>query len=224
MGLVATVLLLDGVNFELRDAMRSAIDQKKLRLDARLIKELYAACPPRLKPRFAFAAVSRLAPRDFKPIFMDAYRREMTVEQRFDLAGRLDYFLRQNPEEAPKYRPLIRELLKSPEPDLCTAGLVTTGLLDDLEPAELRFIERKLSARFADHRMNAVNALARLVGRRDQIAPEVRAFCESKPVLTRIRWMRTHDRNELVRECARVFFRVAAARQPKRSAPNPRSK
>jgi len=217
MGLVATILLLDGVNFELRDAMRSAIDQKKLRLDARLIKELYAACPPRLKPRFAFAAaVSRLPPRDFNPLFMDAYRREMTAEQRFDLAGRLDYFLRQNPEETPKYRPLILQLLRSPEPDLCTAGLVSAGLLDELEPSDLRFIERKLSARYADHRMNAVNALARLVGRRDRLAPEVRAFCASKPVLTRLRWMRTHDRNEYVRECARVFFRVAAARPPAR--------
>jgi hypothetical protein len=136
----------------------------------------------------------------------------MTVERRFRLACRLDHFLRLNPEEVPKYRPLILELLWSPEPDLCTAGLVTAGLLDDLEPSELRFIERKLSARFANHRMNAVNALARLVGRRDRIAPEVRAFCESKPVLTRLRWMRTHDRNELVRECARVFFRVAALR------------
>jgi hypothetical protein len=223
MSLIATAfLLVDGLEPTTRDAARRAIDEKKVRLDARFVKDLYAACPPRLKPSFAFtAAVARLPPSDFDPIFRDAYRRKMTVELRRDLASRLDYFLRRNPPEAERYRPLILSLMRNPRAELCTVGLGLAGLLDALGPAELALLERKLSSRSADQRMNALNAMARLLSRRHLVASETLDFCTSAAVLARVRHLRAHDRNEFVRACARNLLRTA--RPPARPVTPPRS-
>ena len=207
---VASVLLLLVPSFEvLHTALKGVGEERSYRIDARLLADLYAACPRHLKLALAHTpAFSRLKPQAFTPLFRDAWRiKPMTTYQRRDLALTLEAFLNRNPRQAEHWRDIILSLLWSPAHELCLRGLYQAGYLDSLEPRELARIRQKLSAS-VHIRMNALNGLTLLMRRHRQVAPAVVEFITSDPIRQAAQRIQRTDPDRDARTCARYLLKA----------------
>jgi len=154
-------------------------------------------------------------------LFRDAWRiKSATMYQRRDLAATLEAFLGGNPRQAERFRDIIMSLFWSPVHEFCLRGVYQIGYLDNLEPKDFDRIRRKLSR--ADRapasariRNNMLNGLTLLVKRDREVAPAVREFATSDPIVRTARRLQRAAPDEGVRSCAYYFLK--AVREYQRS-------
>ncbi|HLL53378.1 MAG TPA: hypothetical protein VK447_07525 [Myxococcaceae bacterium] len=195
-----TIFLIKDPNFRVWSATLKNLDAGVCHIDAKLVSDLYQACPPGLKPAFASTfAVAHLKPADFHPIFEDAYAREMSALERQDLACNLGSFFHRNPAEVPRYRALILELLRSRQLEPALMGINLAKRIDDLGQEDLELLERRLSARYFPHREAALHAFQKLLERYRTIHPRVLDFCMREKLVEKFVRMRREDPDSDVR-------------------------
>lgn len=216
--IAASVLLMLVPSFEVLDTALKGVDEEQAyRIDGKLLSDLYASCPKHLKLALAHTpAFSRLGPRAFLPLFRDAWQiKPATLYQRRDLALTLEAFLGGNQKHGESFRDIIMSLFWSPVHELCLRGIYQVGYLGDLAPKDLDRIRQKLSGS-VHIRMNALNGLTLLARRHREVAPAIREFITSDPVLRAARHIQKTDPDEGARSCARYLLK--AVREYQRAA------
>jgi hypothetical protein len=210
---VASVLLILVPSFEVLDRGLNGIDERHAyTIDPKLITDLYEHCPAEQKLALACTtAFCRLAPVPFRRLFLDAWARPMSIEQREALVSTLAAFFSAYPERAEEYRSLILELLWSPRRYLALAALRMVGYLNDLAPRDLERIKARVSGKWFDHRMNGLNGLCELVKRHREVSPAVVAFATSPELRAIARRIQRTDPDKDARTCA--YYLLKAIRE-----------
>lgn len=155
------------------------------RLDSKLIADLYAVLPKRLRVELLTTpAAARLDTKTFRALFIPLFHdRSLTPKQRRHLAF-WSFGMNVGPRNAEENRDLILEMLRSKDHHFVKQGLMTVEYLNYLSRKDLEIVKRQLQSRGFD-RSNACNAFIRLVRRRKEIHPSVLEFC-LQPSISRI--------------------------------------
>jgi len=192
---IVTALLMFAPVVEAMQA-QAGVESGRFSLDVRLFNDVYKACPATLRPRLLSSPPAKfLPPQDFERMFLQTYRqRGLSADDRARMAGTLEAFLSRHPRGAARYEREIIELLRSNVLVLALRGLSMTGaFLAHLGREDLSRIGKKLDSRNATLRYSALRALQRLLERREQVDPDVTAFCLSESVRRRVQRLAARD-------------------------------
>lgn len=180
-----TALLLLEQDKEHFDAGWKGVKEGRFRLDSKLIADLYAVLPKRLRvDLLATTAAARLDTKTFRALFIPLFHdRSLTPKQRKHLAL-WSFSMNVGPKNAEENRDLILELLRSKEPEIALRALSTVGHLNYLSREDLELVKRKMQSK-GYARYNACNGVCELVKRPKEIHPSVLEFC-LQPEISRI--------------------------------------
>jgi len=213
---IVTMFLLFGTGAEFNEAS-AGVKAGRYAVDPEFLTHFYNSCPEPLKlALFQTFGLAWLQPAVFEPIFRNAWSlRSATTHQREFVAWKLETVLSHHPAHAEDYRDIILELLRSPRPELCTRGLYLVSYLDDVEPRELAYVRRRLSAAKPEPRMNALNGLCRWTQRHREVSPRVLEFTTSPEIREKAKHLLRSDPEKAVRTCA--HFMLKALREYERA-------
>ncbi len=202
------------LDYEVRSAIFKGLRAEKYRVDSKLLTDLYAVCPGRLRARLICSTpFGSLGPAVFEPRFLETYRRkQLAVLERRDLALALERYLWGHPARADPFASIILELLRSSEWEYRLRGLMMVGMLSEVAEADQELILRALRDKSHEIRCQACNGLCELAKRRSKVSPRFRAFCMSPEVKEIVFDLYKHDPDVDVQTCAYYFLK---AREPR---------
>ena len=209
---LVTALLIQPEYDLFRVALR-VVDSREVQVDFKLVLKLLRFYGNEGHCIATSAAVCRLPPRHFHPLFRRAWKRwANSTRQRIDLALTLGSFLRLNPGEGSRYRPLIRDLLFDPAHDVVLRGLSMSRFLAPMRKDELQRYIRCSRSTSWEKRVNVAHGVEWLL-KSNTIPERTKRLSLQPPLLDALRRL-TKDLNLDVRRAARIALRLAKALPP----------
>jgi hypothetical protein len=181
---VTALLLLDQDRAHF-DAALKGVRTGRYRVDSKLMADLYAVLPKRLRVELlASTAGRRLDPKTFRALFFPLFRdRALTPKQRRRLV-QWSFGANIGPKNAEENRDLILEMLRSKDTQLVLTALLTVEYLNYVPREDLDIIKRKTQSR-DNLRYAGCAALTALARRHKEVHPSVLEYC-LQPSISRI--------------------------------------
>jgi len=211
-GRIATVVLLAGVEGELRKAAVNGLVHGQFGVDQDFILSLYRSSSRAIRPSLAAAVpVSYLRPTEYRRVWNDALRAARSDKQRLELARTLDGFLARNPGEASDYAAPVHRFLASKHVELHGVGLLLMASLPWPNPSDIQQAASALASENAFTLLCGLGTVQRWLVRAEAVGPGALALARSDTAIAAARRAQRHN-DAAVRVAAGNYFRILRRR------------